>query len=334
VFVSIMAAFFLHYIYGAARQKNELIFLTVFLFFHGHFLFLRDSVSLYFFTLFFVFHFIKHQKHISLVAALLCCIIAFFMKVNTGIILILVFISSVLFSYARSMLSLKACLLYLAALSGMILVFSQVFNVDLQGYVMNSLPIIDAYNDAMGTFPGKILLFYAAAIILLTLLPHLQHVRKIYVSGHEIFLFLHVFFLLYILWKQSFVRYDGDLHTNLFFICSPFIILSTLLFSNVIEVKNYLYTGFFVACMISLAAFSGPHLKYIKGNVCHLLNVVENFGAVDLRAALGYELFPHLEEKVESITKQLQIFYMPWARSYKESLLCRHVAIYGIYGIV
>ena len=54
LFVSIMAAFFLHYIYGAARQKNELIFLTVFLFFHGHFLFLRDSVSLYFFTLFFV----------------------------------------------------------------------------------------------------------------------------------------------------------------------------------------------------------------------------------------------------------------------------------------
>lgn len=267
LFVSIMAAFFLHYLYGAARQKNELIFLTVFLFFHGHFLFLRDSVSLYFFTLFFVFHFVKHQKQISLVAALLCCIIAFFMKVNTGIILILVFISSVLFSVARSMLSLKACLLYLAGLSGMILALSLVFNVDLQGYVMNSLPIIDGYNDAMGTFPGKILLFYAAAIILFTLFPYLQYARKIYASRQEVFLFFHVFFLFYILWKQSFVRFDGDLHTNLFFICSPFIIVSALLFSNITEVKNRLYTAFFVACMISLAAFSGPHLKYIKGNV-------------------------------------------------------------------
>ncbi|MCE2788405.1 MAG: hypothetical protein LW630_00675 [Saprospiraceae bacterium] len=267
LFVTFMAVFFLRYVYNAASQKNELIFITVFLFFHGHFLFLRDSVSLYFYTLFFLLHYLRHQKQFSLVIALLCCIVAFFMKVNTGIILLFIFFAFILYGYLRSMLSLKAVLIFLFSFISIVFTLSQLLNVDLIGYVANSLPIIDAYNDAMGTFPGKILLFYAAVIILLTIVPFIVNVKKLISSGNEIFLFLNVSLLLYVVWKQSFVRYDGDLHTNLFFICSPFIILSTLLFSNVSEVKNYLYTVFFVSCMISLAAFSGPHLKYIKGNV-------------------------------------------------------------------
>jgi len=104
----------------------------------------------YFYFLFYVFALIKEPPGVvSIVQAALLSLISFYFKMNSGIVTILVFIACISYLFARKKLDLK---IYLGILSLYLLVFglsNRLLHVDLPGYVIGSLHLIDGHNDAM-----------------------------------------------------------------------------------------------------------------------------------------------------------------------------------------
>jgi hypothetical protein len=268
LYISASGGFFLYILFKAVKQKYELIFITVFLLLNGHFLFLRDSIALYFYALFFMLYYLNSGKWYSIIPVIINCILAFFIKVNTGIILIFVFIGFMLYIFRLSLINLKEFLIYIFSYTSLLYTLSYLLNVDLLFYIKNSLFIIAGYNDAMVLFPNLDSLLFAFLIIASIIFLTILNIKKILNSKHELFIFINLALLLYIFFKQSFVRGDG--HTDLFFISSPFLIILIFLFTNKRQIKEYSYYAIIIACLLSVAGFKGQRIKMLASNLGYI----------------------------------------------------------------
>lgn len=267
LFIVANGIYFLYYLLKLTSRKSEYYFLFTLVFFVGQFLFWRDSVTLYFYFIFHVFHFLKHNNILSLVSLSICSILAFYIKVNSGIVVNVLFILVVIYSLLYRHLSTPRGIALVGVHFLGLFALSFVLNTDLEAYFINSLPLVDAYNDAMVIFPkdyGDTI--DALLIIFLIALLFLRYAINICKSPFELFLCFNITLFVFISFKQGFVRHDA-LHMNVFFGSIVFALTLVLLFSEVKLMKRSLNYVLIPVAFLSVYSFKGGSARLIDHNL-------------------------------------------------------------------
>ena len=179
----------------------------------------------FFFYLFYLFSFHSNpSKLFYLIFAAILAILCFYIKLSLGIIAIVIFAATILFMGFRKKITWKQGALILVIFSVILSVSTYLLNVDFTSYVLTSLQIINAYNDAMYRVgePEFIPFLYAglSIVICFILLVAIRfavtlHQRKFISSLDEFFVFGIVALFIFVLFKNGFVRTDG--HNYYFF---------------------------------------------------------------------------------------------------------------------
>jgi hypothetical protein len=262
LFICFNGIYFIYYFFKSINEKRNLVFTAILLFFIGNFIFLTNSLTLYFYFIFHVFHFLKHRNILSFFIVSICCLLSFYVKVNTGIILNILFLLFVLYNYIFSNLNWFKNTLFLLGHFFVLWILSFPLYTDLFSYILNSFSIINSYNDALVMLPldqfDLLSAFIVFSAIVITIIFSLKKVLK---SPYEIILFLNAILLSYIIFKQAFVRAD-ICNIYLFFEGINFVIFLIYLFSNIRKIKF----GFYYVIIIS-ALFSISSIKEIRKNV-------------------------------------------------------------------
>lgn len=250
LFIVANAAFFIHHLLGRVGNWKWFAPLLVLLFFDAGFLFRTDTMSLF---LYFVFHgwlFLKHGRAHSLALISIMAILSLYIKVNSGIVINVLFLFFCLANRMLGTLSSIRTAALLALHFGMIWVLSVVLRVDLPGYVVNGLSIIDAYNDAMYRRDDPFLLLCAVTALILLLLPYLKSLKPVISSGYEFFMAFQLSLLTYILFKQGFVR----AHWYEFLTGIPFVALLAYLSTSVDGLRSDLHVSVIAISMVSIVS--------------------------------------------------------------------------------
>jgi len=182
--------------------------------------------------------YIYKPRTLLLYSAALLVTLAFFIKVNTGIFLIIHFTSLFVFTGVRQRLKdgyfLTIIPFAFTLLS--IIILSKILNVDVYNYVRYSFEIIRGYNETNIIVPEKrdlLLLAASFSIVALFLIFHNLKNRKI--LSAQTFAGITSVLFIYIVYKQSYVRADES-HVSLYYTYSFFIILLSL---DPQEVKDF-----------------------------------------------------------------------------------------------
>jgi len=121
------------------------------------------------------------------------------------------------------------------------LLINCLFNINFIMYFKNSFDIINYYNDAMLLNSSTIIIYTAFILIFLFSSFVLFYCKVIFKSKYELFLFINLYILLYIVFKQSFVRADLE-HTSTLFYSVTYVLLFIFVFTNSSAIKNYTLT--------------------------------------------------------------------------------------------
>lgn len=183
-------------------------------------LFGADYAIIYFFSLlFWMTQSLEKPKSFYFIFQILCVIIMFFFKFNTGLIALVMFYFSLLYHLYIGHVSLIRFAVFSIVPLLLILLFSSIYNVALYDYIYYGLEMVKGYNDIMylhskwfSSYIDWVVLFSVCSVALLVsslFNQKIQYIKIAFLTG--------VFILsLYILYKQSFVR--GDIqHLREFF---------------------------------------------------------------------------------------------------------------------
>jgi len=180
------------------------------------------------FFLYYLFSLLKRPKTFGfLLHAGLLSLICFYFKVSFGIVAVILFVLTIGYSGIRKKISYPAvaisCGIYIMSLW----LSSKLLLVDLKGYVVGALHLIDDYNDAMfiEVTPDLEIFLYAAMIIVLIpgfyiLWQLILSIRKknFVAEIDQFFIYGIIALTIYITFKSAFVRADNfDNHILMFF---------------------------------------------------------------------------------------------------------------------
>ena len=262
LFILANGIYFLYYLFQALDTKNEVLIITGLLVFFGWFVFWRDAVSLYFYFLFHVFHFIRHRNILSFVVASMCCLLAFYVKVNSGIIVNVLFVLFIIYNFWFKTIDKITNSAFLIGHFILLYLLSFPLKTDFLGYLKNSVSIISAYNDAV-TLDGdnydllKVCLMFLA--ILITILISFKSIIK---SFYHLVLLFNVALFTYVSFKNGFLR--ADMHVVTFFGSIGFILILWFLFANIKPLKSNIWTCITLTTFLSISTYSGA-FSWIEG---------------------------------------------------------------------
>ena len=267
LFVCLNSIYIIYYFFRSTKSKVELTFVFILLFISGHFLFLRDSITLYFFLIFHIFHYLKHKNNISLVILSTSCILSFYIKVNAGIIMNVVFILFIIYNYIFNTVNYSKNTILFAGHFFVLWLLSFFLNTNFIDYIINSIPIIDSYNDAMViSLWDKSTLLIPVFIFLMITLLFFKSIKSIFNSHHDIFLFFNIFLLNFILFKQSFVRADSW-HLSFFFLGISYTLIFIYLYTDINKLKGGISYCIIIASVLSISKIDEPLVNQINKNI-------------------------------------------------------------------
>jgi hypothetical protein len=187
---------------------------------------------LYLFFLLSLFEYIGQKSWMPLTAGAILSILIFYIKLNLGLIALAVFTGSLIYAAATRQLKVTWFILILLLYTVSLIVTASLLHVDLQGYLQGSLHLISGYNDAMYYYiENNRLLLLAVLLVVLFGVVLLLNLWNSFDNKNQLFVWVNISLLLYILFKQSFVRADEPhVYTFFRFITFPFAI--TFMFSS------------------------------------------------------------------------------------------------------
>ncbi len=269
IFIVANGFYFIYYTIKSKPEKKDYIFLFVIFFCLGYFLFLRDAITLYFYFLFHVFHYVTHRNRVSFFVLSIIAILAFFIKVNVGIVLngvLLYFIAyNSFFGDRKKLQNVLFAIIHFIAIVG----FSWLLNVDILLYVKNSISIINSYNDAMVIVPSKMSLYGALIIIGVITVALISCSKIILRNTYELFIFSNILLIGFILFKQSFVRADG--HIIGFYSGISFILITAHLFVREPKLKKAYYYLALVVPIVSISFLDKSIAWVLKDQIGYAL---------------------------------------------------------------
>ena len=216
----------------------------------------------FFFYLFYLFSFLTQPNKIFyLVLASLLVIICFYIKLSLGIIALPTFVLTISFIAFQKRITWKRGGLILFFFFIALGISAYFLHVDLTGYILNSLQIINGYNDAMYLVgePELIPFLHAGSavmtayllLILFRLTKTLYH--KAFVQQlDEFFIYGILALYFFVLFKNGFVRNDG--HNYYFFRGILFAVALLFLFSPKGSARTFISIFCWITLFISLWA--------------------------------------------------------------------------------
>lgn len=231
----------------------------------------ETTFQLFTFFVFLICHHYRTNRLMSLILAWCISVLVFYIKLNLGIVtsgILYLYLLWQSFANPKSRITgLTAMGLHLIA----IVVSSYFLHVDLPGYLIGSLEIINGYNDAMFTVDHIVWTArYAyfdlalATIILVSLLIFvITSFRFLLKSPSDIFISLLMFFTLFLGFKQGFTRFTISSMPYPFFYGAFFVGIAYLFTENE-RVKRNVGNLFKVFLLISPLVSSGLGVSYNK----------------------------------------------------------------------
>ncbi len=281
--------YFIYYSIKELKGKFELLFFVPVLIFFNFLFSINFDLLIYFHFLFYIFHYIRHRHLAAYIIGALFAIFGFYIKLNTGIIInFLLFVSIIYFLLVGIGNKILHVFMFIFIILCHI-VFTHYLKVDFKNYIINGLDVINYYNDAMFKNPPNIyVLIVAVSIISLLFSVIISNLKDVIKKKDEWFLFLNAYLLLYIIFKQSFVRAD-IIHYSTFFLIPIYFAVFIYLFTSAETIKQYILKIipflFILTCLIKIerTSFSFDSVKsniqtilfYDKTNNANFKNVAK-----------------------------------------------------------
>lgn len=178
--------------------------------------------------LFFIASFLNRRKILFLILAVMLTSIAFYVKVNYGIVLLVIIYGTLLVAVVKKVLTTVQAIGVVILHTSLIYLLSLYLNVHLFSYVEASLYIIDHYHDAMYFYMQATSwrFLFAVIILLLYLTGFLIYYRHFFQNLISFAVYAFSGLYLFLLFKNGFVRAGGE-HVNEFYKLSvvPFVLV-------------------------------------------------------------------------------------------------------------
>ena len=205
--------------------------------------------------LFFIFdNLIYHKKH-SLYIALVISILALWVKVNYGIIIIFITYFFLIYHIIKKTYSYLFLFLTFFAHSIILIVTSIILKVDLWGYIYSSFHLIDGYNDSM-LIPKSInstSVIFALVIFEVFIICVLKKFKFYIHNLPELICIVCCSLYMFLLFKNGFVR--ADEHVYEFFKLSVVAFILMYYISGITTKKLWLYASILVLHISILLVF-------------------------------------------------------------------------------
>lgn len=280
------------------------------------------SWLLLFLTYFWLYQLYEQPSHLKFICASVIICIAFFLKLNSGLIGVMLYVFVLVGLRLLQRISLQLMLLFTALPILLITVLSLILNVHLPGYTAGALSLISGYNETMlldhepalkNLNTGVHILFYGFSLFYLVFAVSFckakQWVKLAFALTPILYLFL--------LKKQSTIRCDHQ-HLHEFYAYVPLILLAL---PPTVETRKYqkLYiNGAMVLSVLTLliATEQTPFLTAVRNRFSGMDEYVLPFrkaNTVDYFNQKNKRLIPqHLLDSVGSKT----IDVVPWDSEY------------------
>jgi hypothetical protein len=258
-FLIINALFF--YYYTASKIKNLYVFCFILFFFLVYNFLFSPYIEfiLYFYFLFYLFLFFKNENYKYLLIIYAVLFLSFYIKVSVGfvsnILFFITFLIIIIFKKNNRLKNIIFLIIFII-IHFIILLF---YKINFINYIFNSIEMINYYNDSMYIKPKLYVLLIAFSITFIILLFISFRIKHIYRDLFKILLSVNLLIFIFIVFKQSFVRFDEG-HYSLFFLIIPclFIFINDIYFDD-IKLNNY----YVVFLFLSISFFS-INIKYVN----------------------------------------------------------------------
>jgi hypothetical protein len=223
----------------------------------GTYQYWEKAQLLFLFFLFFSLMTIRRGGVLALLNCSLIGILSFFIKLNTGIVVNILFFLLVGFLVVKKYRPSPWFFIGISLVHAIVIFFlARVLLVELLPYFNGSLHIIKGYNDAMQKLPDFFLLTLAGLSLLVFANVILRNFRNWFYNWENLFILFFVLGGTFVFFKNGFVRADG--HTRMFFTYFPGIFGCFYLFTENKEIKASLGKAF-----VSLLIISGLGILYL-----------------------------------------------------------------------
>jgi hypothetical protein len=286
LFLIVNSFYFIKYSYNYFGI-NFILLIPLFLF--VNFLFSSHiDLLLFFFFLFNLFLYSKNGNFLNLFTLLVISLLSLYIKLNTGIIINIIFIISIIYFKKP-----KYILVYFVYfLVHFILIIN--LKIDIISYFLNGFEIINYYNDTM-YIPSKFNALIIALIIvfLLFIFAFYNFYKGLFLDIK--FIKYHIslsLFYLFVLFKQSFVRADIG-HNQTFFLAVPYLFLLQSFFFKKSNINN-LRLKFFFLIFIIISLFFINNQYFLKNNIqsnFKFFNIYENNNNAFLKTS-SFDILP------------------------------------------
>jgi len=264
------------------------IFLIPLLFFVNFLFSSHIDLLLFFFFLFNLFLYSKNGNFLNLFILLLISLLSLYIKLNTGIIINIIFIISII--YFKKPKYILVYFVYLLVHYFLIINLK----IDFISYLLNGFEIINYYNDAM-YIPSKfIVLIFALIIICIFFVISFYNFYKglfLDIKFIKYHLLLSLFYL-FVLFKQSFVRADIG-HNLTFFLAVPYLFLLQSFFLKKSNIYSFRFNFIFLIFIIISLFFVNKQF-ILKNNVqsnYKFFNIYDNNNNAFLKTS-SFDILP------------------------------------------
>lgn len=309
--------FILYYILATYKSLISYCIIYISIIILGNFYDHNMVMFLLWILLFMIFYCIQHRNTFVLVNIFFITLLLFFIKVNISLVATFFFCSFLTYSWYHKIFSFKKSILLLSLYIALIFLFSFILHVNLSGYIVGSLHLIDAYNDAMYV-PFKLeSTIFIAALFIIGLYFSIFIKKLIFFSKNiwSLYVYFVVAATIYIIYKQGFTR----LHTEDFFRNISLFIGLLVLFSKE-SIKQTMLMVFLISSFIAFTSIrSATNLFDIdsfiskKENIKSYLLAISNTSQVNDHNLITQRQIPeHIKKQIGNSSVDI----VPWEISY------------------
>ncbi|MFD1819875.1 hypothetical protein SAMN04515674_103313 [Pseudarcicella hirudinis] len=261
--------YILDYTFDRLKDPLKFLFVPYFLVMLSH----HRETNFILFTLFLflIFHHLREKRLLSLVLAGIISLLTFYIKFNLGLVSVVIFYFYLLFNAITDSKNLISSSIFLLTHVITIIITAYFLHVDLPGYLLGGLSIIDGYNDAMFStdymkeqpryaYYNLILAAILLSFLIYSVLSTFNQLKK---NVSDAFIILVMLLALYLGFKQGFTRFDF-FGMPYFFFYGAFFIGSAYLFVESIPIRKKLGLLLGISLFLSFFVSTGLGFSFNK----------------------------------------------------------------------
>ncbi len=252
LFLLTSIAFIIYYFVKQIESKLAKAGFFVFLLFIYTDLFAEKAFLLLIIFLFYIFYHIREKKPFALYTAGMIALLAFFVKLNTGLLLSFLLVPYLFLLNFLKYKKLTFTGLFILVYLLLLFSFSYLMHLDVFSYIQNGLDIINNYNDAVNKPPLPYMFLIAVAVILVYFFVLVMDLKLIVHDKIRLLIVLYVSLASFVLFKEGFVRADS--HVMLFFGNSAALFSLLIFFEKDKDIRLHRFYGIILIGLLSIVS--------------------------------------------------------------------------------